>query len=201
MTTGNIDHISDKIKTMDNFLKGYSTDKIVGVTNSSSKKNGPWVNVEDSDKHIFIKDSSNYQDTSRFVWDIIHEISHLATGSKDIWYIQPPLPEKDSYSKMLKMRSAVQSVQLRTENVKNIIWDGKDIDYLDRDLFLINQDYRVNTIMENADSISLLIARLNDSFDGPSSLAEIAEQEKFPSARAQFTQYNKNNPGGRRHSV
>ncbi|WP_348650907.1 RHS repeat domain-containing protein [Enterobacter cloacae] len=177
MTVENMDNVLSKIKKLDDFFNAYSTENIVGVTSSDTDeaRRNAWVNVDDPEQHLFIKDSSDYESTSGFVWDIIHEISHLAIKTEDMWYIQPPFPDPDYYEQNIKLRVFRQHLMLKAGEAQGILWYGPEIDKVDKDRFMDNQSYRADTIMNNADSISLLIANINYRYGGPSSINNLAK--------------------------
>ncbi|WP_324284971.1 RHS repeat domain-containing protein [Enterobacter ludwigii] len=176
MTVENMDNVLSKIKKLDDFFNTYSTENIVGVTSSDTDeaRRNAWVNVDDPKQHLFIKDSSDYESTSGFVWDIIHEISHLAIKTDDMWYIQPPFSDPDHYEKNIKLRVFGQHLMLKSGERQGILWYGPGINDVDKDQFMDNQSYRVDTIMNNADSIALLIANINYRYGGPSSINNLA---------------------------
>lgn len=62
---------------------------------------------------------------------------------------------------------------LITGEVQGILWYGPEIDNVEKGQIMDNQDCRVDMIMNNADSISLLIT-ISITVNGPSFIKKIA---------------------------
>ncbi|MDU8456077.1 RHS repeat-associated core domain-containing protein [Pseudomonas syringae group sp. J254-4] len=175
--------LSSSIGKLTSFIQQYDGTKIVGVGGSRNSKAVAWQYPEDAEHHLFIRDSVVHEHPHMVAWNIIHEASHMHLLTQDSWYMNVPGTTDEgtsgaqSYSGRLDILATVQRLQKRYEG---FVWDGPDAVDVNRSAFEENPLARAQAILNNADSISLLVSVINQQFNGP--MARLTARNASPSA-------------------
>ncbi|MDU8541969.1 RHS repeat-associated core domain-containing protein [Pseudomonas syringae group sp. J248-6] len=175
--------LSSSIGKLTSFIQQYDGTKIVGVGGSRNSKAVAWQYPEDAEHHLFIRDSVVHEHPHMVAWNIIHEASHMHLLTQDSWYMNVPGTTDEgtsgaqSYSGRLDILATVQRLQKRYEG---FVWDGPDAVDVNRSAFEENPLARAQAILNNADSISLLVSVINQQFNGP--MARLTARNATPSA-------------------
>ncbi|WP_230016762.1 RHS repeat domain-containing protein [Pseudomonas savastanoi] len=175
--------LSSSIGKLTSFIQQYDGTKIVGVGGSRNSKAVAWQYPEDAEHHLFIRDSVVHEHPHMVAWNIIHEASHMHLLTQDSWYMNVPGTTDEgtsgaqSYSGRLDILATVQRLQKRYEG---FVWDGPDAVDVNRSAFEETPLARAQAILNNADSISLLVSVINQQFNGP--MARLTARNASPSA-------------------
>lgn len=121
--------------------------------------------------------SGGREDSSRdLMFTIIHEASHLAMKTKDMWYTNLPAANESGDRKDYHMIDLNDIVSLVREGKRQQVpdkyarvWDGPEHKALDKAKFggVGNRDYTVKAMMENADSVAMFVYYMNVKLGGP----------------------------------
>jgi insecticidal toxin complex protein TccC len=158
-----------RIGKLSSFLQGWDSERIVGVGGDRNSPQVAWQYTNDAEHHLFMRESVAHESAHVAAWNIIHETSHMILGTQDYWYMNTPgatprgATGLASYGGKIDALARLQRLELRHEN---IIWDGPDAASLDQAAF-IDPLARAQTLLNNADSISLATAYINQRFNGP----------------------------------
>lgn len=177
-----------RIGALSSFLQSWDSARMVGMSEDKSSRQVAWQYTNDPEHHLFMRAGPVHQDAHRAAWNIIHEASHMTLRTKDFWYMNTPgatpsgTSGADSYGGRIDILAQIQRLQLR---YKGVLWDGPEDSEFDRASFMESPRQRARIILENADSIALATAFINQAFKGPlASLTVLGHQPSTADALA-----------------
>ncbi|MFJ4153577.1 RHS repeat-associated core domain-containing protein [Pseudomonas sp. NPDC089752] len=162
-------HLSDLVKgfeSMLHVLNELPDQGIVGVTSTGSPA-AAWTNEEDVTPRIYIK-NRHRDDVYMMRWLIVHEVSHLAIGTKDMWYVNGPVRDSDIGNLAFEnsLDGMVSGQQLLVQH--GAVRRGAKWSEVDEMRFILGDaDYIVDRHLNNADSVTLFNQYVNQRLGGP----------------------------------
>lgn len=172
--------VESTLKSVDAGLQRYGEEQLVFVKGASEDNEHAVTYVDNrgadkrfSRKTIFmnqLKEHNVYQMT----WSVIHEVSHAAKGSIDMWYVnsidQSPAGSEANFGGALELAVSDQkSLRMSGGEQGASLSPGGQYNRLNNDKYLSGADagYRVRALMMNADSIALFVYSVNFKLKGP----------------------------------
>jgi insecticidal toxin complex protein TccC len=162
--------LSQSFGTLTDFANRYDSDRLVAVGGDRESKNVAWLEQNDPQHHIFLRDSITNESPHRLAWNIIHELSHAANDTKDYWYINTPSATAPGTTGAASYAGRVEAfidVQHSDRRFDNYIWDGPDASELDPFQVTDNSINRAKRTLNNADSLALMASVINERSKGP----------------------------------
>lgn len=161
------------IKKFSAFVNRYSPDKIISVKeNKKDNQKVAWIYENDPEFCIFMTNSAVHEYSNAIAWNFIHELSHISLKTKDFWYIvSVPPPSKigavgfDSFAGKIDVLTRMQTINYRKND---FLVNGPDYENTIFSIFNSRCTYlKAETILNNADSIAMLLFFVNQKFNGP----------------------------------
>ncbi|QBY41579.1 hypothetical protein QE193_19000 [Arsenophonus nasoniae] len=155
------------------FVNRYSPDKIISVKeNKKDNQKVAWIYENDPEFCIFMTNSAVHEYSNAIAWNFIHELSHISLKTKDFWYIvSVPPPSKigavgfDSFAGKIDVLTRMQTINYRKND---FLVNGPDYENTIFSVFNSRCTYlKAETILNNADSIAMLLFFVNQKFNGP----------------------------------
>ncbi|MBI6856196.1 hypothetical protein YA0002_25895, partial [Pseudomonas cichorii] len=175
--------LSNPIGKLASYLENWDDARMIMVGGDREHLQMAWQYTNDPEQHIFMREGIVHESVHRAAWNILHESSHTALGTKDFWYINTPgatsadAQGTASYSGRIGILAELQRLQFRNDTM---IWDGPDVAVFDRAAFKDDALQRTRIALENADSIALLVSSINLQFNGP--MARLAVLDEHSSS-------------------
>ncbi|MEQ7921229.1 RHS repeat-associated core domain-containing protein [Xanthomonas sp. WHRI 1810A] len=162
--------LSHSFGTLTDFANHYDSDRLVAVGGDRNSKTAAWIETGDPRHHLYLRDSITNESPHRLAWNIIHELSHAANGTKDYWYINTPSATAPGETGLASYAGRVEAfidLQQDDRRYANHIWDGPDASELQPSQVPDTSINRAKRTLNNADSLALIASVINERSKGP----------------------------------